>query len=49
LEDLGLNRRIILKFNFKSYDGEEVYWIDLAHDTDKWLVLVNTVFNLLVA
>ena len=34
LEDLGVDGRIVLKWNFKTWDGD-VDWLDLAQDRDK--------------
>ena len=47
LEDLGVDRRIILKWIFKKRMGG-MEWIDLAQDRDMWWALVNTVMNLWV-
>jgi len=35
LEDPGLDGRIILKWNFRKWDGG-MDWIDLAQDLDRW-------------
>jgi hypothetical protein len=43
----GANGRITLKRIFKKRD-ENMDWIDLAHDRDKWQALVNAVMNLWV-
>jgi len=47
LEDLGVNRRIILKCMFKKWGGC-MDWIDLAQDRDRWRALVNAAVNLRV-
>jgi hypothetical protein len=43
LDDLGVDGRIILKWNFKKWDE-----IDLAQDRDRWRTLVNEVMNIRV-
>jgi hypothetical protein len=49
LEGLGVNKRIILKCNFRKWDrGRDVDWIDLAEDRDRWQTRVNSVINLWV-
>jgi hypothetical protein len=45
LEDLVVDGRIILKRNFKKYDGG-VYFTDPARDKYKWWAVVNAVMNL---
>jgi hypothetical protein len=45
LEDLDVDGNMILKRNFKTWDGG-MDWIDLAKDTDRWQALVNVVMNL---
>jgi hypothetical protein len=40
----GVDERKILKFNFKKWDWR-LAWIDLAQDSDRWLVLVKAVMN----
>jgi hypothetical protein len=44
LEDLNIDKRIILKCIFRNMKG--VGWIRLTQDRDKWHTLVNTVINL---
>jgi hypothetical protein len=47
LGDPGVDRRIILKWIFKKWDGD-MDWIELAQDRDRWWALVNAVMNLRV-
>jgi hypothetical protein len=47
LEDPGVDRRIILKWIFKKWDGG-MDWIDMAQDRDRWLAVVSAVMNLRV-
>jgi hypothetical protein len=47
LGDPGVDGRIILKWIFQKWDGG-MDWIELAHDRDRWRVLVNAVMNLSV-
>jgi len=35
LEDLGINRRVILKCSLKKWDGEGMDWNGLAQDNDR--------------
>jgi hypothetical protein len=44
LEDLGVSRRIILKWTIKEWDGG-MDWINLAQDRNRRLALVNSVMN----
>jgi hypothetical protein len=44
-EELGIHGRIILKWIFKKSNGG-VDWIELAQDSDRWRVLVDTVMEL---
>jgi hypothetical protein len=47
LDNLGLGRKIILKFVFKKWDGG-IDWIGPAQDRDRWGALANVVMNLRV-
>ena len=47
LEDLGADKRIILKCIFKNWDGL-VDWIDMAQDGDRLRARVNAVMNIRV-
>jgi hypothetical protein len=47
LGDPGVDRRIILKWTFKKWDGG-MDWIELAQDRGRWRALVNAVMNLRV-
>ena len=40
LEDLRVDRRIILKWIFKKWDGG-LDWIEVAQDKDRWRAPVN--------
>jgi hypothetical protein len=42
LEDLGVDGRIILKWNVNNMDLD---WINLAKDRNNWQVIVNTVMK----
>jgi hypothetical protein len=44
LEDLGLDGRIILKWNFEEWDGG-MNWIHLAQNKCKWQSLLNVAMN----
>jgi hypothetical protein len=43
----GADRRIILKWIFKNWDGG-MDWIQPDQDRDRWQALVNAVMNLRV-
>jgi hypothetical protein len=45
LGDPGVDGRIILKWNFKKWDGS-MDRIELSQDMDRWRALVNAVMNL---
>jgi hypothetical protein len=47
LEDLGLDRKIILNWIIKRWD-RGMDWIELAQDKDKWRALANTVMDIRV-
>jgi hypothetical protein len=46
LEDPGVDRKIILRWIFRKWDGGGgMVWIGLAQDRDRWQIVVNTVMN----
>jgi hypothetical protein len=49
LEEVGVDRRITLRWIFRKWDVEGTDWIELAQDRHRWLVLVNAVMNLRVS
>jgi hypothetical protein len=48
LEDPGVDRRMILKWNCQRLDWG-INWIDLAQDRNRWRAVVNAVMNTWVA
>jgi hypothetical protein len=44
LRDPGVDGRIILKWSFKTWDGD-MDWIELAQDRDRCRALLNAVMN----
>jgi len=48
LEDLEVDGRIILRWNFRKWDGG-TDWIDRAKERDRWRALVRAVMNIRVA
>jgi hypothetical protein len=48
LEDLGISRRILLKWILRKYGVRMRAGINVAQDREQWQVLVNTVMNLQV-
>jgi hypothetical protein len=46
LEDLDIDGSILLKWIFKKWNLRGMGQIFLAHDRDKWQVVVNAVINL---
>ena len=44
LEDPGVDRKIILRWVFKKWDGV-MDWVDLAQERDRRWALVNPVMN----
>jgi len=45
VKDLGVDRRIILKWFLKEIMCENMDWVLLAQDGDKWRAVVNMVVN----
>jgi hypothetical protein len=45
LQELEIDWRIILKWIFRSLD-EDMDWICLAHDKDRWRDFVNALMNI---
>jgi hypothetical protein len=48
LEYPDIDGRLMLMWIFRMRDVEDMDWIDLAKDRDRWRVLVNAVMNLRV-
>jgi len=48
LEDPGIDRRIILIWIFRKWDGGGMDWNDLAQERDRWQAFVYVVMNLWV-
>ena len=46
LEDLSADERVILKWVFNKWD-ENIDWIDVVEDGNRWQAVVNTVMNFL--
>jgi hypothetical protein len=46
LEDLGIDGRILSKWFLKTWNGEGMDCIHLAHDRANWWAVVNTVMKL---
>jgi len=44
LEDTGVDRRIILRWIFRKWNGG-MDWIDLVQDRNSWRAFVNAVMN----
>jgi hypothetical protein len=42
----SVDGRIILKRVFKKWDGEDMAWIDLVRNRDRWWAYMNAVMNL---
>jgi hypothetical protein len=45
LEDVGVDGRIILEWIVKGIVWEDVVWIGVAVDTDRWRAVVNAIMN----
>ena len=42
MEELGIYYKVInSKMHFKGVEWDNVHWIDLAQEVEKWLLLVN--------
>jgi hypothetical protein len=48
MEDLGIDRRIILEMNFYEIVCDSLDWIHLPQDKDQWQVPENMAINLWV-
>jgi hypothetical protein len=45
LEDLGIDRSVILKLDFKETGWEGRDWINVVHDEYKWWAVVSKVMH----
>jgi hypothetical protein len=48
LRDAGIDRKIILRCIFRSWDVGVMDWIELAQDKDRWRAILNAVMNIRV-
>jgi len=48
LEDPDIDRRIILRWIFRTWDVGDMDWIELTEERDRWRAVVNAVMNLRV-
>jgi hypothetical protein len=48
LEDIGMEKRNVIKWVLKQTVGGREMWIDLVLETESWQALVNAVINLRV-
>jgi len=47
-EELGVTQRIILEWILKKVGWEDMDWINLAQNRNKWFAVLNTVVKLWV-